>query len=298
VAHPQIAAFARLAKDNAKATRAIAGQNTLITRTIHDMAYDPVRDEIVVPQFFAFAILTYKGDANGDVAPIRKIFGPHTQLKNSMRLALDPVHGEIFVPQGRSVLVFPRDADGDVAPIRVLQGPETQLGASALTVDPVHNLLIVSGGGGGGGGDFQEDGEEVGGFEGGGGAREAAGARGPDGSRGSHILIFNRTDSGNTKPRAVISGPMVNGATLLTTYPPRGWILASVHRSGRNSPNSYVGVWSINDNGAVPPRWTIGGPNGMLRDTRGITVDPKHKSVIVSDKYVNGILTYEIPEIF
>ena len=26
----------------------------------------------------------------------------------------------------------------------------------------------------------------------------------------------------------------------------------------------YVGVWSILDNGAVPPRWTIGGPNGML----------------------------------
>ena len=76
MAHPQVAAFARLANGGAKATRAIAGQNTLFTRTIHDMAYDPVRDEILVPQFFAFAILTFRGDANGNVPPIRKIFGP------------------------------------------------------------------------------------------------------------------------------------------------------------------------------------------------------------------------------
>jgi hypothetical protein len=271
-----------LAEGSARATRSIAGQNTLLTRTIHDMAYDPVRDEIVIPQFFAFAILTYKGDANGDVAPIRKIFGPHTRLKNSMRLALDPVHGEIFVPQGKSILVFPRDAEGDVAPIRVIEGPDTMLGASALTVDPVHNLLIVSGGGGGF--DSGEDAPAE---------RPAGGAR-----PGSHILIFNRTDNGNVKPRGVITGPMLDGATLMTTYPPRGWILAAVHRGGRNSDMAYVGVWSINDNGVVPPRWTIGGPKGLLRDTRGIAVDPKHKSVIVSDKYVNGIATYEFPEIF
>ena len=81
-------------------TREIAGQNTLFTRTMHDMAYDPVRDEIVVPQFYAYAILTFRGDADGDVAPIRKIFGPSTQLKNPQALAIDPIHGEIFVPQG------------------------------------------------------------------------------------------------------------------------------------------------------------------------------------------------------
>jgi hypothetical protein len=270
-----------LANGNTKVTRAIAGQNTLFTRTIHDMAYDPVRDEIVVPQFFAFGILTFKGDATGDVPPIRKIFGPHTQLKLPQRLALDPVHGEIFVPQGDAILVFPRDGNGDVAPIRIIKGPDTLLGASALTVDPVHDLLIASGsrpgGRGGEGGDFQGEG----------------------GNGRGEILIFNRTDNGNVKPRGVISGKMADGATLMTTYPPKGWILAAVKQGGRNSPaGNYIGVWSINDNGPVPPRYTIGGPNGQLRDSRGIAVDPKHKTVIVSDKYVNGVLTYEIPEIF
>ena len=35
------------------------------------MAYNSVRDEIVVPQFMTFAILTFAGGANGNVAPKR-----------------------------------------------------------------------------------------------------------------------------------------------------------------------------------------------------------------------------------
>src|SRR5262249_5527678 len=138
------AAFARLANGGAKATRAIAGQNTLFSRTIHDMAYDPVRDEILVPGFFNFAILTFRGDANGDVSPVRKIFGPKTQLVNTYGLVLDAVHGEIFVQQPTRVLVFPRDTNGDAAPIRILETPRP----SYLTIDPVRNLMVVSGSGG------------------------------------------------------------------------------------------------------------------------------------------------------
>ncbi|HWP84797.1 MAG TPA: hypothetical protein VNN17_06380, partial [Terriglobia bacterium] len=82
-----------------KPSRAIAGQKTQFARTMHDMAYDPVRDEIVVPQYFAFGILTFRGDADGNVAPIRRILGPSTQLLSPEALALDYVNGEIFVPQ-------------------------------------------------------------------------------------------------------------------------------------------------------------------------------------------------------
>ena len=108
------------------------------------MAYDPVRDEILVPQFFAFAILTFRGDANGNVPPLRKIFGPSTQLKNPSALALDWIHGEIFVPQGARVLVFPRDANGDVAPIRILGSAASPVGAGRITVDPKNQNVIAS----------------------------------------------------------------------------------------------------------------------------------------------------------
>src|SRR5438552_16850965 len=162
------------------------------------MAYDPVHDEILVPSFYAFAILTFRGDANGNVAPVRKIFGPHTRLKNPQAVAVDGVHGEIFVPQGNQVLVFPREADGDVAPIRVVEGPDTGLGAGRVTVDPVHNLMITANAPG--------EAAEAGG--GGGGARGGRGG----GRRVAAIRIFDRTANGNTKPLRVITGEATNDA--------------------------------------------------------------------------------------
>jgi hypothetical protein len=270
VAHPQIAAFARLANGNAKATREITGQNTLITRNLHDMAYDPIRDEIVVNQFHADAILTFRGGANGNEAPVRIIHGPDTQLALPARVGLDPVHREVFVPEGNQVLVFPSEANGNVAPIRILKGPDTKLAARALSIDPVHNLLFV---------------------------------RGPtaDGRTGQ-ILIFNRTDSGNAMPRAVIGGPNagVSRDGLIINHPPREEIIVGVSSNyiGRQSADSFVGVWSEHDNGDVAPRWRIGGPNGTLRQTRGIAIDPKHKLIMISDKFENAVFSFYFPEIF
>jgi hypothetical protein len=267
VGHPQIAAFARLANGGAKAVRAIAGQNTLFTRTIHDMAYDKVRDEILVPGFYNFAILTFRGDANGDVSPVRMVFGPSTQLKNPQALALDDVNGEIFVPQDRGlILVFPRDTNGDAKPIRILETPRP----SRLTIDPVHNLMIVAGQGG--------------------------------------LRIYDRMATGNTKPLRFINNQAADEVGLLTVNPANGMIFAAVRisglgggeedLSGRTALLDYVGVWSVFDDGDVPPRLTIGGPNLLLKDARGIAIDTKNKDVIVSDKTLNAVLRFHVPEAF
>jgi hypothetical protein len=266
VGHPQIAAFARLANGGAKAVRAIAGQNTLFTRTIHDMAYDAVHDEILVPGFFNFSVLTFRGDANGDVAPVRKVMGPNTQIVNNDSLAIDPVHGEIFVPVDDKILVFPRETDGDAKPIRILEGVQP----TRVTIDPIHNLMIVSGNGG--------------------------------------LRIFDRTASGNAKPLRFINGPGAKDVWLMTMYPEKGMVFGVVRpgntggaegdTSGRFSPEDYVGVWSVYDDGNVPARFTIGGPNLLLKDGRGIAIDPKAKNVYVSDKTLNAVLTFNVPEAF
>mgnify|MGYP003395057452 CR=1 FL=1 len=62
---------------------------------------------------------------------------------------------------------------------------------------------------------------------------------------------------------------------------------------------NFVGVWSINDSGDVPPRWKIDGKlsNGMQKP-HGIALDPKHKEVVVADMRLNAILTFYFPEIF
>jgi hypothetical protein len=141
-----------------------------------------------------------------------------------------------------------------------------------VAVDPLHNLLIVRG--------------------------------------GDRIQIFDRTASGNDKPLRVITGMMTGNG--MTVYPPTGKILVSIPGAldddrdetsafspeGLASDKAYVGVWSIYDNGNVAPQWTIAGPKGHLRQPRGISVDAKHQNVMMSDKYLNGVLTYHFPELF
>jgi hypothetical protein len=235
---------------------------------MHAIEYDHVRDEIVVPQPFAQAILTFRGGTAGEEAPVRVLQGGRTRIEAPDRVGIDPVNGEIYVPEGDKLLVFPREAAGDVAPIRVLAGPDTQLGATAVTVDPVNNLLIV-----------------------GGSSREP---------RGGQILIFDRTAAGNTKPRAVIRGPrtgLKSNVRSPRVYSPGGWIVAG-HSGEEEEKDSFVGIWSIHDNGDVAPRWTIGGPSGSLFRPRGIALDPANQAVIVSDKKLNAVMTYHVPELF
>ncbi|HJT89135.1 MAG TPA: hypothetical protein VJ732_14810 [Bryobacteraceae bacterium] len=274
MAHPQIAVFARLAEGGAQPVRKVEGQGSLLGRTMHGIVYDSIHDEFTVPQQFGQAILTYRGDASGEERPVRIIQGPHSELDAPEHLDVDPVHNEIFVPTRHgTILVFPRDGQGDVAPIRVLGGPDTMLGSDEpLVVDPVHNLLISGGRAG----------------------------RGQ-----TRLLIFNRTDAGNVKPKAVIGGPASHLNAFggpFAVYPPKGEILVSVRGTGPNadmaSDEAYVGVWSINDNGDVPPRFTIGGPKGMLRMPRGIALDVKHQNMLVSDKRLNAVLTFHFPELF
>src|ERR1019366_10261799 len=157
--HPQIAAFPRLGLDNTPPVRALEGQKTLISRTMHGFAYDEPRDEIIVTSPLVQAVLVFRGGANGEEPPIRVIQGPHTQLRgNTDRLEVDPVNNEIYVPLRNAILVFPREGNGDVAPVRVIKGPDTMLKrAGSVAVDPVNNVIAVGLSGGEGEGATTED---------------------------------------------------------------------------------------------------------------------------------------------
>jgi hypothetical protein len=260
VAHPQIAVFARLASGNDQRLRAIEGQATMLGRTMHGIAYDPIHDEIVVPQQFGQGILTFAGDAAGETPPKRVIMGPKTRLIALDRLGVDPRNNEIYVPEGKRLLVFERTAHGDVAPKRVLEGPETGIyAARAVAIDHVRDLLLVA---------SQPP------------ARESG-----ERPRGQ-IRIFERTASGNAKAIRVIEG--ASSGQNIAVYPEGGWLL-SVGRG-------QVAVWSVEDSGEAPPRFIIG--KGTLREPRGVTVDPKNRAVIISDKELNAALTFFVPEMF
>jgi len=272
VNHPQIAAFARLAKENTLPVRALEGQKTLISRTMHTLAYDAVHDEIIVNSPLAQAILTFRGAANGEEAPIRVIQGPHTQIQGTDydgndQMAFDEIHGEIYIPvAGNKILVFSREANGDVAPLRVLAGPDTQIrgtmrGHARIGVDGVHNVLVVT----------------------------SSGERGSGGS----LLIFDRTANGNTKPRAVIQGPKtgIGGGGTPHIYDQKGWIIGGCA-------GGSICVWSVDDEGDVPPRWRIPVQQIAGVGPSGIALDPAHKEMIVTSGNRNRVLTFYWPEIF
>jgi hypothetical protein len=249
---------------------------------MHDIRYDPVNDEILVTNPFARAIMTFRGGADGEEAPVRVIQGSKTELGDPKRYAggpdrveVDPTHNEIFVPDGSRVLVYDRRASGNVAPVRILQGPDTLLDdEGTLAVDPVHNVFAVA-----------QD-------------TVTAGS-----TKMAHILTFNRTAAGNTKPLGEIAGPKTEIIRInqLVMYPQKGWIIAA--QPGfidvQRPEGVFIGVWHITDKGEAPPRFKIGGTaKGVMMKPRGVALNVKHKELLVADMRLNAVLTYSVPELF
>ena len=272
-----------MAKGSPQPKRTIGGQITRLTRGTHDIRYDPVHDEILLAAPHADAILTFRGGADGHEAPIRILQGQKTQIQGD-RVDVDPVHNELFVPAGDRVLVFPREAQGNVAPIRVIRGPDTGLRRSAyLAVDPVHDLLVV--------GAYAKTKTSI---------KDETDVK---------LLFFARTDEGNAKPRGEILipniGPQRTSEQLIgqmQVYPPKGWVIVPLPGADRSWESGnftpFLGIWSINDRGVVPPRWKLGGKKTTLLRPRGVVLDPGHKEFVVSDMRQNAILTYAFPELF
>jgi hypothetical protein len=280
VTYPQIAAFARLANGNVGPVRNIAGQNTKLVRDSHDIYYDEANDELVVASAFGQAILYYKGGANGDEPPVRILQGPHTQIQMpGYGVYVDAVHNETYLMEGRDrpgeeyLMVFPREAKGDAAPLRVIKGPDTMLkDARSIAVDPIHNVIAVA-------------------------------------SRNG-MLIFDRTANGNAKPLRIIKGPGNNNFRLLAS---KGYIIAGAggaedggggrgaegrgNAEGQAQGRAALRVWSINDDGRVPPLFEIRSPvsAGPLGGGR-VALNPKEKEVIVGGG--QSVAIFSFPEIF
>ena len=264
--------------------RIIAGQTTKLGRTIHGLAYDPLHDEIVVPNPLADAILVFRAGADGAEPPIRVIQGPCTKLVVPHAVSLDLEHHEILVASltGRSIAVFPWNASGNVAPLRMIQGPKTKLG-HIVGLGVAKDLMAVAN---------SED-----------------------------VLVFRRTDNGDVAPRSVIAGPKTgigHEPWQIQMHRDRIFLAASNHlhqnlysgvtlKDGYTQvpedpwldPNlGFIGVWNITDNGDVPPRAIIRGPFSGLLHPVGLALNPQDGEIYVSDSVRNGLFTFLTPEFF
>ena len=300
---PRIAAFAREANGAKAPKRAIQGQATLLSRTVHGLDYDPVNDEIVAPVYEAGAILIYKGESNGASAPVRVVQGDKTMLIGPQTAAIDNVHNEILVGDASSgtVMVYDRLANGNVPPKRIIHGPRTGLREiTGIAADPKRNLIVVV--------NMGATPEQHG------------------------VFIWNRMDQGDVPPKAIIGGKeagisharqvvvdsdrgkiyvAVQGTTFRAVRPyvetaPRPdttWedVIDTNNRNERrpswsNDNGGFIGIWDINDKGDIPPRAVIKGDLTHVNGCGGVAISPKEGLVIGVGQ--NMYATYVVPQLF
>jgi hypothetical protein len=283
--------------------RAIQGQATKLSRTVHGLDYDPVHDEIIAPVYEAGAVLVYAGGANGAAAPLRLIQGDKTMLLGPQTASVDTVHGEILVGDASSgsILVYDRLANGNVPPKRIIRGPRTGLREiTGIAADPKRNLILVVNMGA---------------------TREEHG-----------VFIFNRMDNGNVAPKAIIGGPEagISHARQIVVDSERGKIYVAVQGTNfrgvrpyeevkprpdttwadvmddagrdRSKPSwstdshGFIGVWDINDHGNVPPRAVIKGDLTRLSGCGGVAINTQLGLIIGVGQ--NMYTTFALPQLF
>jgi len=292
--------FARLANGNVAPKRVIEGQGTKLSRTMHGIAYDATHDEIVIPVALSGAVLVFRGDAAGEVPPLRAIQGTRTRLVRPHTVAVDPVNNEILTadPSMRAIVVFDRTANGNVAPKRVISGEKTGLlDIVGLDVDPIRNVIVAA--------SRKGDGEKVG------------------------LFVFDRLANGDVAPKHFIGGPDSKLAHFrqVTIDPETGNIFLAQQNtrmkqmeayvldqprqgftpkdkddededsdSGRLDQMGFIAVYAPDDDGDIPPRAIIKGPGIRLAGAAGVALNPKKKEIIAVGG--NGFQTFLLPEFF
>jgi 6-phosphogluconolactonase (cycloisomerase 2 family) len=136
--------------------------------------YDPLVTDVgeyAPGAFHRASIVVHPADANGDVAPLRRIVGDLTGLNWPMGIDADLTHDEIAVANygDSSVRIFRRGDKGNVQPVRVLGGALTQIvGPVSVAIDTKNDELWVA-------------------------------------NYGDHTaVVFPRTASGNVKPKRIL----------------------------------------------------------------------------------------------
>ena len=141
----EILVFSSAAGGNSPPNRTISTDPPWSTTTV-DFDLDLVHDEIVVADRTAgAAAIRFLPLLNDGVqTPNRSISGAATGLTDPSAVAVDPLHGEVYVVNGTSIRVFSRTASGNVPALRVLSGAATGFnGLRGVDVDLARDEIAV-----------------------------------------------------------------------------------------------------------------------------------------------------------
>ncbi len=237
------------------------------------------------------SVTIYRAGSNGDDAPMARIRGSKTGLKNSQAIALDS-HGYIYVSnQGENekpdtITVYTPGSKGNVAPVRVISGPATLLSApEGIAVDSSGRLFVSSG------------------------------AAGPAQSSNAAVLIFAPGSNGNVAPFASIDcdcaklhtpGAITlgsNGNVYVTTRNldtgTAGVAVFSQNDQQTSNPLNLEPILVHNPTGppttegyqgqCLTPILSIAGDKTRIADPGGIAVDPDGNMYVTNSDSSNSI---------
>src|SRR6266446_8112901 len=226
------------------------------TGNVHSVAMDTADSMIVFP-----------GDANGDVAPLRKLNTPHRNFGT----AANDEKGEIYITiqYPPKVMVYRKEADGNEKPLRVLEGEHTLLyDTHGIALDVKKNLMFV--GTWGNASDYKVAG---------------TGKFYPP-----SINVYPLDASGDTPPLRVIQGSrtQLDWAGGMSLDPDNGNLYVA------NDVGNSILVFRETDKGNVAPSRVIKGNKTGLSHPAGISVDLKNKEVWVSNMGNSSATCYSL----
>ena len=255
--------FADAANGNVAPISTLGGVATAFQTPIAGI-YEPLEDVVYVADFYGQSIRVFPVGASGDVAP-KRVVGPD-YVSQVRSIAVDVTHAELLITSTCCYKVFDRTANGNAFYKRYVQwgglsGSVTQQNSPAALV-------------------YMAPTDEV--------AETDTDSASPYTPK---VLVFNRSDSGNTAPKRVLKGT----STQLGTYAgalaydasSRKLFIGAFNTNPDSSRSGRILVFDDMDDGNVAPLRSIAGSLTGLELTAsgniaGLAIDPKRQRLLVS----------------
>jgi 6-phosphogluconolactonase (cycloisomerase 2 family) len=272
--------------------RVIQGESTFL-EYVCGIYIDPESGDIYAINNDTLNYMTVWGrDAQGDVAPKRKLATPHT----TVRMSIDEATQEIFmtVQDDHAISVFRKAAEEEEDPLRLIQGSATRLAdPHGIVVDSNAGLIFVTNWGTVADRLYDTDGPTTL-NRGDGKANWPVGreANIPGSGRNEppSITVYRKDASGNVAPLRVIQGPNtgLNWPTDIAVHPERGEIFVA------NDTGHSITVYSTDADGDAAPIRVLQGPNSLINHPVGVKIDLTNDELWVANLGSHSATVYDI----
>ena len=272
--------------------RVIQGEDTFL-EYVCGIYVDPVSGDIYAINNDTLNWMTVWGrDAQGNVAPKRKLATPHT----TVRMTTDEAAQEIFmtVQDDHAVSVFRKTAQDEEPPVRLIQGPATKLAdPHGIALDSNTGLIYVTNWGTVADRYYDQDTPAV--FNRGTGkpnwpVSRLANIPGSGRNEPPSITVYRKDAQGNVAPLRVIQGSNtgLNWPTDIAVHPERGEIFVA------NDTADTVTVYRADANGNATPIRVLQGPNSLIKNPVGVKVDLTNNELWVANLGSHSATVYDI----